>query len=103
MESMFTYRAQTHNEWIQARLDHIYISKKAKPFNFDWEIKESPIPTDHVMVSIRYAPQEALYIGKGHWILPLSLLHNEKLLERVAERGTKFMTNATRDWIEQMD
>jgi len=103
MESMFTYRAQMHNEQIQARLDHIYISKKAKPFTFDWEIKESPIPTDHTMVSVRYAPREALYIGKGHWMLPLSLLHNKNLLERVAERGTKFMADTTRDQIEQMD
>jgi len=102
-ESVFTYRAQMHNERIQARLDCIYISKKAEPFTFDWEIKESPIPTNHAMVSVRYAPQEAPYIGKGCWMLLLSLLHNEKLLERVTERGTKFMADATRDQIKQID
>jgi len=58
-EIAFTYRAQTRNERIQARLDRIYISKKAKPFTFNWEIKESAIPTDHAMVSVKYAPREA--------------------------------------------
>ena len=96
-ESAFTYRAQTHNEWIQARLDCIYISKRAEPFTFDWEIKETPIPTNHAMVSVRYAPHEAPYAGKGRWTLPLSLLHNERLLERIAERGSKLLADATRD------
>jgi len=102
-ENAFTYRAQTQNERIQARLDRIYISKTAEPFTFDWEIKESPIPTDHAMVSVRYAPREAPYIGKGCWTLPLPLLQNEKLLGRIADRGTEFMTNATRDRIERTD
>jgi exonuclease III len=34
-ERAFTYRAQTRNERIQARLDCIYISKQAEPFTFD--------------------------------------------------------------------
>jgi exonuclease III len=58
-EKAFTYSAQTRNDRIQVRLDHIYTSKKAKPFTFDWEIKESAIPTDHAMVSVRYTPKEA--------------------------------------------
>ena len=58
-ERAFTYSAQTHNDRIQARLDRIYTSKKAEPLTFDWEIKESAIPTDHAMVSVRYAPKEA--------------------------------------------
>ena len=102
-ENAFTYRAQTHNEWIQARLDRIYISKRAEPFTFDWEIKETPIPTDHAMVSVRYAPHKAPYVGKGRWMLPLSLLYNERLLERIAERGSKLLADATRDRIEQTD
>ena len=96
-EIAFIYKAQMRNERIQARLDHIYVSKKAEPFTFDWEIKESAIPTDHAMVSMRYAPKEAPHIGKGHWMLPLSLIHNEKFLEKLAEEGIGFQNQATRD------
>jgi len=64
-ERAFTYRAQTRNEQIQARLDHIYISKKAEPFTFNWEIKESAILTDHAMVTMKYTPKEAPHISKG--------------------------------------
>jgi len=99
-ENAFTYRAQTHSERIQVRLDRIYISKKAEPFTFDWEIKETSIPTDHAMVSVRYAPKEAPYIGKGRWTLPLSLIHNEKLVERIAIQGTELLTDITRDQFE---
>jgi len=62
-ELAFMYRAQIHNEHIQARLDQIYISKKAEPYTFEWEIEESAIPTNHMMVSVRYTLKDAPYIG----------------------------------------
>ena len=102
-ENAFTYRAQTWNDRIQARLDRIYISKNAEPFTFDWEIKESAIPTDHTMVSMRYAPKEAPQIGKGRWTLPLAIINNEKFLEKVGEEGVTFLSRATRDRIERTD
>jgi hypothetical protein len=71
MENAFTYRAQTHAECIQARLDRIYIAARIKQQTFGWEIKESAILTDHSMVTVRYAPKEAPFIGKGRWTLPL--------------------------------
>jgi len=102
-EIAFTYKAQTRTERIQARLDRIYISERVEPFTFDWVIKESAIPTDHAMVYVRYAPKEAPQIGKGRWTLPLSLLRNEKLLEKIAEQGIKFQTEMTRDRLERTD
>lgn len=96
-ENAFMYRAQTWNKRIQVRLDCIYISKKAEPFTFDWEVKESAILTDHAMISVKYAPKEAPQIGKGQWTLPLALLNNEKFLKRVAEEGTIFQSRAMRD------
>lgn len=96
-KNAFTYRAQMRNDRIQARLDRIYISKNTEPFTFDWEIKESAIPTDHAMVSVRYAPKEAPQIGKGRWTLPLAIINNEKFLEKVGEEGVTFLSRATRD------
>jgi len=84
-------------------LDCIYISRKVEPFTFDWGIQESAIPTDHTMVSVRYAPKEAPHIGKGRWTLPLSLLNYEKLVEKITEQGIIFQTKVTRDRIERTD
>ena len=102
-EKAFTYRAQTRNKRIQARLDRIYISKRIEPFTFDWEIKESAILTDHAMVSMRFAPKDAPQIGRGRWTLPLPMLNNKKLLEKIAEQGTIYQTNVTRDQIKRTD
>ena len=102
-ENAFTYRAQAWSEQIQARLDRIYVSKKAEPFTFDWDIKETAIPTDHAMVSVRFAPKEAPQMGKGRWTLPLALLNNEKFLEGLAEQGISLQANLTRDRIERTD
>jgi len=62
-EKAFTYGAQTHNDHIQARLDRIYIAKRTEPYTFDWEVKETAIPTNHTMVTVKYAPKDAPYIG----------------------------------------
>ena len=53
------------------------------------------------MVSICFAPKEALQMGKGRWTLPLALLNNEKFLERLAEQGISLQSNLTRDRIER--
>ena len=102
-EHAFTYRAQTQTERIQARLDRIYISRKTEPHTFDWEIKESAIPTDHAMVSVRYAPKEAPVIGKGRWTMTLALLDNETFMKKVAEKGIEYQNKVTRDRIERTD
>jgi exonuclease III len=58
-ECAFTYSAQTQSGCIQARLDRIYVTKRIEKHTFDWEIKETAIPSDHAMVSVRYAPKDA--------------------------------------------
>jgi len=100
-ENAFTYRVQTWGDQIQARLDQIYIPKKVELFTFDWEIKETAIPTDHAMVSIQLAPKNAPQVGKGRWTLPLALLDNEKLMEKLAEQGISLQSKITRDRIER--
>ena len=91
------------NECIQARLDYIYISRKAEPYTFNLEIKESAIPTDYAIVSVRYAPKEALVISKGRWMMTLALLDNKMFMERVAEKGTKYQNRVMHDRIKCTD
>ncbi|KAK0496496.1 hypothetical protein EDD18DRAFT_1105610 [Armillaria luteobubalina] len=51
----------------------------------EWDIRNLPVGTDHRVVSVRITHPKALYVGKGHWTLPLHLLHNEKALKEADE------------------
>jgi hypothetical protein len=102
-ECTFTYSTQTSTEHIQARLDRIYVAKNIEKHTFDWEIKETAIPSDHSMVTVWYAPKDTPYIGTGRWTLPLHLLNNEDMLEKIAKHGSEAQANITRDRIEQIE
>jgi len=101
-EHAFMYRAQTQAGQIQARLDRIYIAKSIEQYTFDWKIQETAIPTDHAMVSARYAPKAAPFIGQGRWTLPTHLLNEENLISKIADSGVKFLSEATRIRVERI-
>jgi len=89
-ECAYTYRATNNGQQIQSRLDRIYIAARLSPLTLDWKIEPSPVPTDHWLTKVKYAPNDAPFIGKGRWTWPLHSLNNERLLEAVSVRGTKF-------------
>lgn len=62
------------NQAIKSRLDRIYVAKNKAKYTFDWKIAPSAILTDHWLVTVKYAPQNAPYIGKGRWTWPLQPL-----------------------------
>lgn len=64
-ERAFTYRARCNGQAIMSRLDRIYTSRDAGKAAFDWKIIQTSVPTDHWMVSVKYAPTNAPYIGNG--------------------------------------
>lgn len=88
-EKVFTYRANANGNEIKSRLDRIYVANRLTTFTFDWVITPSPVPTDHWLVAVKYAPKEAPEIGKGRWTLPLHLLKNNKFTEKVIARGIR--------------
>jgi hypothetical protein len=102
-EKAFTYKAQTPTGRIQVRLDRIYVARSIEKNTFDWNIKQTAIPSDHSMVTMRYAPQEAPFIGKGRWTMPLHLSNDEDLLTKIADRGIKLEAEITRNRIERTD
>lgn len=102
-EKAFTYKAQTPTGRIQVRLDRIYVAKSIEKNTFDWDIKQTAIPSDHSMVTMRYAPREAPFIGKGRWTMPIHLTNNEDLLAKIAERGIRLEAEITRNRIECTD
>jgi len=83
----FTYHANTNNSPIQSRLDRIYTSQHVTHHIFNWQTKPSAVPTDHWLVKVKFAPQDAPFIGSGRWTWPLYLLEKENLMTKVEERG----------------
>jgi ribonuclease HI len=86
-ERCFTYRAPRDGTWIQSRLDRIYTARKHATTLFGWKAGPTATPTDHWMVAVKYAPEDAPFIGKGRWTWPLPSLSDTKLIDLIARRG----------------
>jgi exonuclease III len=83
----YTYRAIINEKPIKSRLDRIYINRDKAKYAFDWTIAPSSVPTDHWLVTLKYAPKGAPYIGKGRWTWPLRTLNDEKIIKGVVKEG----------------
>ena len=86
-ERLYTYRATNNGQAIMSRLDRIYTSIETAKATFNWKAYQTSVPTDHWMVSTKYAPTQAPLIGKGRWTMQIPELKNEDLLKRIIERG----------------
>ena len=95
-ERNFTYRANVNGQYIMSRLDRIYTSEQTTKVTFDWKIKQSSVPTDHWLVSAKYAPTQAPYIGKGRWTFQTSEIKNKDLMERIVNRGKQLNADLER-------
>lgn len=91
-ERSFTYRATVNGQAMKSRLDRIYTSKEAAKATFDWKTSQTSVPTDHWMVSVKYAPAHAPYIGRGRWTMQIPELKNEILIDRLIDRGMTLQT-----------
>jgi hypothetical protein len=85
----YTYRARNNEQSIRSRLDRIYVAKDKAKFTFDWEMAPSTVPTDHWMVSLRYAPKDAPYIGTGRWTMPIKATKDRKIIDKIKENGMR--------------
>ena len=83
----FTYRAPRGDSWIHSRLDRIYAARRHEQTLFEWNAGPTAIPTNHWMVSVKFAPKDAPDIGKGRWTWPLQSLSDVSLIREVAKRG----------------
>ena len=89
----FTYRANTNGEQTKSRIDRIYVADNLTTLTFDWKITPSPVPTDHWLTKVKFAPRDAPKIGKGRWTLPLYLLNNKKFIDAVVEKGIRLQSD----------
>ncbi|KAG2037248.1 hypothetical protein BDR03DRAFT_934118 [Suillus americanus] len=85
-EQLFTF---TSNANSLSRLDRIYTSNTHDKSVSDWKSYLCPIPTDHNIVLVRFAPPGLPHIGQGRWTWPLGILSDCNLIKKIEERGIK--------------
>src|ERR1700761_1952303 len=83
----FTFRTTNHGQAIKSRLDRIYTSCEAGKASYDWKMCPTSVPTDHWLVSTKYAPAHAPYIGKGRWTMQIPEIKNNELMKQIINRG----------------
>ena len=86
---IYTYRAIHNDNPIKSRLDRIYITQGVEPHSFNWQHSSTAVPTDHWLISVKYAPSDAPYIGNGRWSLNILALRNKKLIAELITQGMK--------------
>ena len=95
-EKDYTYEANVNGQQTMSRLDRIYVKNQLMTFILDCNIKTSPVPTDHDLVIIKYAPKDAPEISNGRWTLPLHLLNNKQFIKSVIECGIQLSADLNR-------
>jgi len=83
----YTYRNTLNGAPIKSRLDRIYVANNKVDQTFAWATTITAIPTNHNMVSVRFAPRNATVFGNGRWTWPLAELKNETLMEKIEKEG----------------
>jgi ribonuclease HI len=86
-DRVFTYRAPRGDGWIHSRLDRVYAARKHAPTLFEWKAGPTAIPTDHWIVSVKFATKDAPDIGKGRWTWPPQSLTDAELIKNIIKRG----------------
>ncbi len=69
---------------------------------FKWKTHQTAVPTDHWMVSTKYAPTHAPYIGTGQWALQTHKLKNNDMMGPIVKRGITLQSELNRLKIEQI-
>ena len=83
----YTYTQETTQS--QSRIDRIYTSQQVYDHSRNWTINQTPIRTDHSLVSMEFANPGAPFIGKGRWCIPLYLIKNRKIIQFIEDLGTQ--------------
>ncbi|OJT15896.1 Transposon TX1 uncharacterized 149 kDa protein [Trametes pubescens] len=77
----------------QSRLDRIYISGTMRGDAADWGYKETGLDTDHKLAYVSLANRRAPFMGKGRWSMPVHLLTDPKMVQKMRELGAKLIAD----------
>ena len=80
----FTFHNNTNS---MSRLNCIYASPTMEHSLSSWDYSHTLIPSDHKMVTVRFAPPQLPMIGKGRWTWPLGLLNDQDLTNTTLRLG----------------
>ena len=83
----FTYRTVKNGKTRMSRLDRIYSARKHTQMIFEWKAEPTAVPTDHWLVSLKFAPKDAPLIGNGRWTWYIPSLKEEPLLAEIVVKG----------------
>jgi exonuclease III len=86
---VFTFKQIRNGTYRYARLDRIYSASRHACNLIEWKANPPSVPTDHWLVSVKFAPKDAPLIGGGRWTWPLTAIKNKNLLDKVVSAGIK--------------
>lgn len=75
-----------------SRLDRIYSARRHAQTVFEWKAGPSAVPTDHCLVSLKFAPRDAPLIGNGRWTWYIPSLNEKQLLDEIVTKGKEIQT-----------
>ena len=86
-ERAFTHHHIREGSYEFARLDRIYTKRNLANCLFEWKIYEPTVPTNHGLVSVKFAPKDSPLIGKGSWTCPVKAMEDDCLMEIIICKG----------------
>ena len=95
-DKQYTYRTIRDGKTRLSRLDRIYSARKHSQMIFEWKSEPTAVPTDHWLVSLKFAPKDAPMIGNGRWTWYIPSLSGKPLLDEIIAKGTKLQTRLER-------
>ncbi|KAH9911754.1 Endonuclease/exonuclease/phosphatase, partial [Fomitopsis serialis] len=73
----------------QSRLDRIYATPALVQSSVNWSIKTTGIPTDHKLVSAQLSSDNAPFIGRGRWTMPLNIIQDQEFIKDIVKMGIR--------------
>jgi exonuclease III len=86
-KKQYTYRTVKDEKTIMSRLDRIYSSRQHTQKIFEWKSRPTTVPTDHCLVSLKFAPKDAPLIRNGHWTWFIPSLDEKPLIDKIMTHG----------------
>ena len=90
-KKLYTYRYQKPDGMRLSRLDRIYSARRHAQHIFDWKAEPSEVPTDHWLISLKFAPKDAPLIGKGRWTWYLPALESKHIIDKIINKGKELV------------
>jgi hypothetical protein len=82
-KKQYTYRTVKDEKTIMSRLDRIYSSRQHAQKIFEWKSGPTTVPTDHCLVSLKFAPKDAPLIRNGRWTWFIPSLDEKPLIDEI--------------------